>query len=483
MTAREIAVDKLRRWHADPVAFVRECLRAEPDEWQVECLQAVAAGDYRRFALKASKGPGKSTLLSWVGWWFLCTRAHAKCAAVSISGDNLRDGLWSELAHWMKRSPELQFAFTFGAERIYAKGHPETWFMAARQYPKTADAAKQADTLAGFHGRHVLFLCDEAGGMPDAVVATAEAGLANADKDAGTEALLVIAGNPTELAGPLYRACTRERKLWWVKEISGDPDDPKRAKRVSIEWAREQIDKYGRNHPWVLINVFGQFPPGQSNTLIGVEDCTQAAARFLHEKDYRDEPKVLGIDVARFGDDCTVLFPRQGKVAFAPKVFRNIDTMQVVGQVSIFAEKWKPDAYFVDVIGIGAGVVDRLKQLGFRNVIGVDSGARAVNDRRYINKRIELWETMAQWLKTGGCIPNDPELLSQLPMPTYGFDPHNRLKLESKEDMKARGLASPDLADALAFTFAAPVVKSADAEKLHGAGGRVIPDTYKPFGG
>ncbi len=444
---------KVREWRAHPQIFVRGVLQAEPDEWQDEVLKAVVTND--RLALKASKGPGKSTLLAWIGWWFLFCHLHPKVVATSISGDNLADGLWAEIAKWQLNSRLLRATFTWTASRVFAKQHSETWWASARSWPKGADTSAQADTLAGVHADNVLFLIDEAGGIPDAVVATAEAGLANADAAAGRVAKLILAGNPTHLEGPLYRACTRERALWWVKEISGDPDDPKRAPRVSLEWARQQISKYGRDNPWVLVNVFGQFPPGQSNCLIGVEDASKAGARTLKDAEWVDEVRILGVDVARFGDDRTVLFPRQGKVALRPKVFRGLDTMTVASHVASLIEKWNPAATFVDVATFGAGVVDRLHQLGFP-VIGVDFGGKALQPK-FSNRRSEMWHGMADWLRAGGCTPDIPELVAELTAPTYKFDPAGKLLLEKKAEVKKRVGVSPDLADALCLTFAQPV--------------------------
>lgn len=450
----KLAGDTIRTWREQPKRFVREVLGATPDAWQDEVLEA--AGVRNRIALKASKGPGKSTLLAWLGWWFLLTRLHPKVVVTSISEDNLADGLWAEFAKWQGKSPLLQKAFTWSAERIKSNDHPETWWASARTWPKTADTNEQAKTLAGVHADNVLFLIDEAGGIPDAVVATAEAGLANADAAEGREALLAIAGNPTHTSGPLWRACTSERALWWVKEISGDPDDPKRAPRVSKEWARTQIAKYGRDNPWVLVNVFGQFPPGQSNTLIGVEEATAASKRTLQRAHFIQEPRVLGIDVARQGDDRSVLFPRQGRAAMAPKVFRNLDTMDLADRIALFIDKWNPDATFIDQATFGIGVVDRLHHLGYR-VVGVDFGGKALDGKKFANKRAEMWWLMMEWVRAGGCTPQLDELIGEMSTPTYKFDEHGRLLLEKKVEVKKRTGTSPDLADALALTFAAPV--------------------------
>src|SRR6185437_7015278 len=162
-----------------------------------------------------------------------------KVAATSISEDNLRDNLWTVMAHWQAKSDLLKAAFTWTKSRIFANDHPETWWMAFRTWPKSADRSRQADTLAGLHADYILFILDESGGIPDAVMASAEAALSSC-----VEGHIVQAGNPTHLEGPLWRACTSERRLWHVTEISADPDDPRRATRVKAEWAKEQIEKY-----------------------------------------------------------------------------------------------------------------------------------------------------------------------------------------------------------------------------------------------
>ena len=445
------AASRLRRWREDPVAFVRECLGAEPDGWQSEVLAAFT--NHQRIALKACKGPGKSTVLAWLIWNFLLTRPHPKIACTSITGDNLRDGLWTELAKWQGRSPILREAFDWTSTRIAAKDHPETWFASARQWSKSADPSSQADTLAGLHADYLLFVVDEAGGVPDSVAAAAEAGLAT-----GIETKLLIAGNPTLLEGPLYRASTRERHLWWVKEITGDPDAPDRAPRIEVKWAREQIEKYGRDNPWVLVNVFGQFPPAQANSLLGVEEVTAAQRRTLDAAQYREDATVMGVDVARFGDDRSVAFTRQGKRALPPAVWRNLDLMTLSGHVARMIDDRNPDAAFVDQTGIGAGVVDRLRQLGYgRVVVGVDFGGKPFSER-FVNRRAEMWWSMAEWVRLGASLPDVSELVGELTGPTYSYaNAAGKLQLEAKEDLKKRGLPSPDLADALALTFAEPV--------------------------
>lgn len=468
MSAISQAAQRIKVWREHPIAFVREVFGVEPDAWQAEALEAFP--HQQRIAMKACKGPGKTAFLAWIAWNFLATRPHPKIAATSITSDNLDDGLWTEMAKWQARSPFLQVAFQWGKTRIVARDHPETWWMSARTWSKTADATQQADTLAGLHADYLMFLLDESGGIPDAVMAAAEAGLAT-----GIECKLVQAGNPTALSGPLYRACTSERHLWKLIEITGDPDDPKRSPRISVQWAREQIEKYGRDNPWVLVNVFGRFPPASFNALIGPDEVSAAMGRSPARGAYEHASKVLGVDVARYGDDRTVLFPRQGLAAYKPVIMQGANTMQVAGRIMQAIERWKPDAIFVDGSGgYGAGVIDVLRSAG-QSVVEVQFGGKPI-DPRFRNKRTEMWWLMAEWVKGGGCLPpNAHELGRELTAPEYAYS-GDRFELEHKEQIKERIGVSPDLADALALTFAFPVQP---AMRQHGSHGKTAHE-YNP---
>jgi hypothetical protein len=443
--------DKIRLWRERPDIFVREVFGVIPDLWQEDVLRAFPHNP--RLAMKACKGPGKTAVLAMICWNFLLTRPRPKIAATSITGDNLADGLWTEMAKWQAKSPLLRSQFTWTKTRITCNSAPEEWWMSARSWPRGGDANSQADTLAGLHADFLLFIIDEAGGIPDAVMAAAEAGLANAM--GSNEAHIVMAGNPTHLEGPLYRACTSERSLWHVTEITSDPDDPKRTPRVSEEWARQQIAKYGRDNPWVLVNVFGKFPPSSLNSLIGPDEVKAAMNRFHKETEYTSSAKVLGVDVAREGDDSSVIFPRQGIVAFPPQVLRNADSLQGAGTVSRKWLDWKADACFIDNTGgFGGGWIDQLRVLG-RDPLGIHFAGKPT-DQRYYNKRAEIWFEMAQWVKDGGALPNIPELVEELTVPTYFFK-GDRVMIEEKEQIKIRLGRSPDYADALALTFSQPV--------------------------
>ena len=442
----------IKRWRDHPAAFVREELHCEPDAWQAKVLEMFPHN--QRIAMKACKGPGKTTLLSWLAWNFLATRPHPKIAATSITKDNLDDNLWPEMAKWMNQSKFLQQAFVWQKTRICSRQHPETWWMSARTWAKTADQTQQADTLAGLHAEYLLFILDEAGGIPDAVMAAAEAGLATI----GGEHKIVIAGNPTHLEGPLYRACTTERHLWQTVEITGDPDDPNRAPRISVQWAREQIDKYGRDNPWVLVNVFGQFPPSSINAILGIEEVTAAMKRHLTENIYNWAQKRLGIDVARFGDDRTVIFPRQGLASFQPVTMRHARDSAASVDIAnrTMSEKLHFGSemeFFDDTVGWAHGAIDVMRAAG-HSPIAVQFNGKA-NDPRYFNKRAEMWMEMARWIQNGGALPNIPELVRELTAPTYTYN-NGKFQLEDKGQIKLRLGFSPDYGDALALTFALP---------------------------
>lgn len=170
-------------------------------------------------------------------------------------------------------------------------------------------------------------------------------------------------------------------------------------------------------------------------------------------------PLVFGLDPARFGDDRTVLIRRRGLMVEALDIWRGVDLMQTAARVADSIGLYKPAAVFVDAVGLGAGVVDRLRQLGYR-VIGVNSGAKPARPDRYFNLKAEMWARVRDWLGEGGRLPDRPELRADLLAPTYEYDAQGRIKIESKDDLKARGLPSPDCADALALTFAQPVAAS-----------------------
>lgn len=197
------------------------------------------------------------------------------------------------------------------------------------------------------------------------------------------------------------------------------------------------------------------FSAAQDNGLIPIDDIRAAANKFYRESEYMGAPLIYGIDVARFGSDASVIFKRRGLVAFEPIVIRKFDNMALADRIAVEMAKEKPDAVFIDS-GAGQGVIDRLRQMRF-DVVEVPFGAQAIDKEQFANRRMEMWWHMAQWIKQGGAIPPDPVLQGDLGAPTYGYTPKGPKILEAKDKLKERIGRSPDLADALALTFAAPV--------------------------
>jgi hypothetical protein len=447
------AAKRITVWRNDPVLFVRDNFGVEPDLWQAQALAALARPEIRRIALKASAGPGKTAVLCWAGLWFMTCFAekgeHPKGYALSCTWDNLRDNLWSEFSKWRQRSAFLQHCFELNKDRLFARDHQQTWFLAARGFSKTAGSEEQGRTLSGLHSRFVLYLIDESGDINPSVLRTAEQGLTRC-----AWGKILQAGNPTSLEGSLHNACTLLRDQWEIISISGDPDDPQRSPRVDIDWAREQVNTYGRDNPWIKAYILGQFPPSSLNTLIGAYEVESAMSRGIKIGTYEWSQKRIGIDVARFGDDRTILFPRQGLYAQYPHEMRNARSNDIAARIARLRKEWGSEVEFIDDTGgYGSGVVDACLQAGM-NPMGINFSAKP-SEPKYFNKRSEMWFQLAEWLRRGGVLPNIPSLVRELSAPTYTFQ-QGKFRLEEKEQIKKRLGFSPDLGDALALTFAFP---------------------------
>lgn len=475
------ATSRISEWRRDPVKFVRECFHAEPDPWQVDVLQLMAAPGRKRIAMKACAGPGKTAVLAWAGWHrlacFASKNEHPKGAAVSITGDNLRDNLWAEMARWQNESPFLLKAFQWNKERITARDHPETWFLAAKGWAKSADTETIGRTLSGQHARYPFYLIDESGDIPPNMIKSAEQGLTSCE-----DGLIITAGNTTSQTGLLYEVTTRLRSDWKIVSITADPDDPKRTPRVDIEWARTQIELYGRENPWVMAYILGQFPPGSINALLSVEEVERAMALHPRLEEYAWAQKRLGTDVARFGDDRTVIFPRQGIVSFKPTIMRHIRdsavSVDIGNRVMARRNEWLREGspydgddvltFFDDTVGWAHGAVDFMRASGL-SPYAIRFDNKQTTDLRYYNLRAEMWMGMADWIKAGGSLPPIPEMVAELTAPTYSFK-EGKLIIESKDQIKKRLGRSPDLADALALTFAIPDAPAGMAKRSSSMG-------------
>lgn len=471
-----IASERIALWRKEPWTFAREACGFTPDPgWQTEFFQVLADPGKPRIAAQSCKGPGKTACIAVGGWWFFACHAekgnHPKGAAISVSASNLRNNLWAEMAKWRNKSPFLREAFEWTASRIYAKSHPEDWFLSANSWSQSSSTTEQTNALSGLHGDYVLVLMDESGGIPASVLAEASAALSTAKVGK-----IIQTGNPTQLSGCLYHAVFKERSRWHLIRISGDPDDPNRATRVSKEWAEGEIKAHGRDNPWVRVNVFGEFPEAAFNTLLGPDDVRRAQLRNWIPTQYDWAQPRLGLDVALQGDDATVLFLRQGMKAPAFHVMRNSKPEEIAARVALAVKRTGAEVVCVDGIGVGASIPPLLRMMNIP-YIDVQSSSKAT-DPRYYNKRAEMMFTAADWVKKEGQIPVSAELEEDMITPTYTMK-NGKLLVEEKAQVKKRVGRSTDWYDALCLTFAIP--EQARFDPLRTLSVRIGQDTPKDY--
>jgi len=452
MGVLESAGENLVRWGKYPKAFAEENFEGfDVDEpWQDEFFSVLPQIVHPRIALQAAKGPGKTALEAIAIYWFLSTQGdkgkHPKGFGISITRENLKDFLWTELQKWRLRSKFISEAFEWTQSKIYLKQYPDTWYFSARGYRQDANKDQQANALAGLHEDYTLVVIDESGGVPDAVMSSADGSLST-----GVWNKIIQGGNPTHCSGPLYRAATTERDMWYLIRVTGDPDDPKRSKRMKISWCIEQIRKWGRENPWVKVNVFNEFPPTSINALFGPEEVAAMMSRRVPRESYEHSQRRIGVDVAGGGDDKTILFPRQGLAAFRPVEMRNAKPSEIAARIVLAKARFRSEMELVDNTGgFGSGVINYAQDAGL-SPIPVEFAGKA-DDPGFYNKRAEMWFRMSEWGKRGGALPNLPALTKQLTTATY-TQKNGKFLMEPKELMKERLGSSPDEADALCCTF------------------------------
>lgn len=477
------AQTRIRDWRENIRKFAWDNFKFEPDAGgQAEALDSYGdlTNPKKRISLQACTGPGKTATEAICGWYSLSCFAekgeHPKGAAISVTAENLKLNLWPELRKWQERSEFLMRAFEFNSERITAVGHKETWQLAARSFQKRADPTALGQALAGVHSKFPFFLIDESGEIPLQIAQKADQAFSTADVLFGR---IIQAGNPTSLEGMLYAAATTLRHLWHVIIVTGDPDDPRCSPRIDKNNAREQIKTWGRDNPWVRTTILGLFPEASINALLGVDEVVAAMSRHLKPEEYEFSQKRLGIDVARMGNDRTVLAPRQGLCAFKMAVMRSQLGHDIAARALAARERWGQEIDCVDGTGgFGASTIDSLIQAGIPPI--EYQGSSKPIDPRFYNKRAEVWWNMAQWVKRGAKLPNDPELVPELTVPTYSFK-NGKLIVEEKEQIKKRLGRSPDKADALSTTFTIPDLPA--RMFLRGGGRGQLKSEYDPLTG
>ncbi len=443
-----------------------------PDLWACEFLDSVgqqvqergfdgtAPVDAVRMATASGHGIGKSAMTAWLVDWLMSTRPHAKGIVTANTSEQLSSKTWAEIAKWTRRCITghwFEVNTGKGAMRMYHRQHPEAWLCVAQTCRE-----ENAEAFAGLHAASStpFYIFDEASAIPERIYEVAEGGLTDGEPH------IYLFGNPTRNSGAFHRSFNAMRHRWVCRQI-----DSRTVTITNKSQIRQWVEDYGEDSDFVRVRVRGVFPRAGSMQFID-SDLVHAAATREDADVHMFDPLVLGVDPARFGDDQSVVYIRKGRDGRtqAPLKLRGVDTMTLAAKVAEMYQQLRPDAVFVDGGGVGGGVVDRLRQLRIP-VIEVQFGGapdRSMPDDQgtaYANKGAECWGVMRQWLK-GGSIPDDPELRAELEGREYGYTMlrgRDCIVLEKKSDMKKRGLASPDTADALALTFAYPVQASRQA--------------------
>jgi phage terminase large subunit len=431
--AFEIFVEAYRD---DPVAFVEEVLKAKPLPWQRELMTAVAAGE-RRISVRAGHGVGKSTCCSWLLLWHQLTRFPQKAVVTAPTAGQLFDALFAELKHWANRLPEaLRELLDVQSEKITFKGAPESSFISAR-----TSSAERPEALAGIHSEHVLLIADEAPAIPEQVFESASGSMS------GHTASTILIGNPTRNSGLFFRTHHQLSSEWKTMHVSCI-DNP----LVSKDFIQQIASTYGEASNAYRVRVLGEFSLRDDDSLIPAELVDAAMTRDIVVDP--QEPVIYGVDVARFGDDRTVLMKRQGNAVLGYKFWSGEDLMGTVGRIVNEARMDNPVQIAVDTIGMGGGVADRLRELGLP-CVDVNVSESVSMNQSAARLRDELWIAVKTYLETRAVkLPKDDELRQELIGPSYSFTSNGKIKVEGKSDMKRRGMRSPDIADALCLTFA-----------------------------
>ena len=430
----------VQEYRDDPVKFVVEVLGAKPLPYQAEFLQAIADGE-RKMSVRSGHGTGKSTSASWAMLWYVLLRFPNKVVVTAPTSGQLFDALFAELKRWINELPkQLQPMLTVKSDRVELAAAPSEAFISAR-----TSRAETPEALAGVHSENVLLVVDEASGVPEKVFEAAAGSMS------GHSATTILLSNPTRSSGTFFESQTRLAGSWWTRRWSC-VDSP----LVSEEFVDEMRLRYGEESNAFRIRVLGEFPLADDDTIIPFHLVESAMHRDIETDE--NATTVWGLDVARFGTDKTALAKKKGNVITEVTSWQGLDLMQTVGRVKAEFDglpiSLRPREILVDVIGMGGGVVDRLRELGLP-VRGVNVAESPSMGDTYVNLRAELWFKMRGWLEQRGAkLPRNEQLIAELTSIRYSFVSSGKMKAESKDEMRKRGLTSPDLADAVCLTLA-----------------------------
>lgn len=430
------------------IRLVREVLNAEPDRWQRDVIAALREGE-RHISIRACHGPGKTAVAAWAAWDRLLVYLPQLTAATAPSKTQLEDALMKEMLIWHGRMKKwLRDLYSFKTYRIELKSAPAESFFTA-----TTARAEAPEALQGKHSDNLLLIVDEASGVAEQVF---EAGAGSMSSENATTLLL---SNPTRTSGFFFDTHRKNSDLWRTFKVGID-DSP----RVT-ESFREYIgSQYGFDSDAYRVRVLGEFPKADADTVIPYELAASACEREIPPSS--TAPIVWGIDPARQGDDRTGMVARQGRIVTRVEEWEIPDLMVLAGKIKHMYDTAgvgeRPEWILVDEIGMGYGLLDRLREVELP-VRGVNVAESASAEDRYMRLRDELWWKVREWLSamdvslpatSGRRDDLNEKLLSELTTPKYKFESSGKLKVEAKSDMKKRGHKSPNLADALCLTFA-----------------------------
>jgi hypothetical protein len=451
-----------------------------PRAWQRELLRDLKAHikknngaltmDTLRSAIASGRGIGKSAMVSWLILWMLSTRIGSSVVVSANSEAQLRSVTWGELAKWsamLINSHWWEISATKLVPAVWLTELVERDLKLGTRYWAAEGklwSAENPDSYAGVHNHQgMMLIFDEASGIPDPIWSVGSGFFTENIPDRYWMAF----SNPRRNTGYFFECFNAKREFWKTKQV-----DARTVEDTDKQVYEQIIAEYGKDSSEARIEVYGEFPTEGEDQFISPQLVDDAFAR---EK-YKDEtaPRVMGIDPARGGADSTVIVVRQGRDLISIKRYHGEDTMAIVGRVIDAMDEFKPTMTVIDEGGLGYGILDRLNEQRYK-VRGVNFGWKAKNSIMYGNKRAEIWGTMKDWLKSAS-ISTDRQLKADLTGPTKKPNSAGTIFLEGKKEMRARGLASPDAADALAVTFAFPIAHREAVDKprhitMQGRGG------------
>ena len=440
---------KLKEWKDSPLQFVQECIQVTPTTQQIEFLTCVQKE--KRITIRSGHGTGKDASVSWIILWFMVTRPYAKVACTAPTNRQLRDILVSEISKWLRQSTVAD-EFIVRKDVIHHREAPKEWWIRFISPSIRATKEEQAETLAGLHGDHLLIVCDEASGIPDPTFIPLEGALTQPDNK------VIMIGNMTKNSGYFYDSHFHVSiskdwcKLHW---------DSRKSSNVDKSMPEYFAKKYGIDSNVFRIRVEGNPPLQDDTTLIPLWAAQQCIGNEFEVAE--DEPLYLSVDVARYGDDSSIVLPRRGLKIFPWETFRKLNTIDLASFINQTYQEQEANGCAIDVIGVGAGVADWLEKHRMKNLYMVNVANSSSNIEKYDRLRDELWCKVRDKCLLGTYSFPDikvngeqeslgDKLANELATVRYTFNKHGGYKVESKKDMKARGIASPNIADALGLS-------------------------------